>query len=214
MKATPRKKLNLSYWINFLLSRCPVVSSDLTSRSGWDDCLLTSDWLQGWANHMQGKLWDKSCTCTSTINKGEGKVSFLEREGPHILERPVKLRASPQQGDLRLSGPPSGQGAGGGARTRDRRVPADLRIYLDYGDKGKQIITRREAARKGLRHLVRPAQLPVLLYSLATVTSPITVVTTWSKNIRRDVYSSRGRRISGIVMVSRDKTCGVPSSKR
>ncbi|GFO43284.1 hypothetical protein PoB_006978900 [Plakobranchus ocellatus] len=36
--------------------------------------------------------------------------------------------ASPQQGDLRLSGPPSGQGAGGGARTRDRRVPADLRV--------------------------------------------------------------------------------------
>ncbi|GFO35076.1 hypothetical protein PoB_006158100 [Plakobranchus ocellatus] len=35
--------------------------------------------------------------------------------------------ASPQQGDLRLSGPPSGQGAGGGARTRDRRVSADLR---------------------------------------------------------------------------------------
>ncbi|GFN89851.1 hypothetical protein PoB_001635700 [Plakobranchus ocellatus] len=27
----------------------------------------------------------------------------------------------------RLSGPPSGQGAGGGARTRDRRVHADLR---------------------------------------------------------------------------------------
>ncbi|GFO50650.1 hypothetical protein PoB_007715500 [Plakobranchus ocellatus] len=39
-----------------------------------------------------------------------------------ILEDP-----GPQQGDLRLSGPPSGQGAGGGARTRDRRVPADLR---------------------------------------------------------------------------------------
>ncbi|GFO38633.1 ranbp-type and c3hc4-type Zinc finger-containing protein 1 [Plakobranchus ocellatus] len=35
--------------------------------------------------------------------------------------------ASPQQGDLRLSGPPSGQGAGSGARTHDRRVPADLR---------------------------------------------------------------------------------------
>ncbi|GFO26044.1 hypothetical protein PoB_005254900 [Plakobranchus ocellatus] len=35
--------------------------------------------------------------------------------------------ASPQQGDLRLSGPPSGQGAGGGTRTRDRMVPADLR---------------------------------------------------------------------------------------
>ncbi|GFO03620.1 hypothetical protein PoB_003012500 [Plakobranchus ocellatus] len=36
-------------------------------------------------------------------------------------------KASPQQGDLRLSGLPPGQGAGGGARTRDRRVPADLR---------------------------------------------------------------------------------------
>ncbi|GFO44412.1 endonuclease-reverse transcriptase [Plakobranchus ocellatus] len=35
--------------------------------------------------------------------------------------------ASPQQGDLRLSGPPSGRGAGSGARTRDRMVPADLR---------------------------------------------------------------------------------------
>ncbi|GFO14946.1 LOW QUALITY PROTEIN: hypothetical protein PoB_004145100 [Plakobranchus ocellatus] len=35
--------------------------------------------------------------------------------------------ASPQQGDLRLSGPLSGQGAGTGARTRNRRVPADLR---------------------------------------------------------------------------------------
>ncbi|GFN85197.1 hypothetical protein PoB_001170300 [Plakobranchus ocellatus] len=39
----------------------------------------------------------------------------------------VFVYSSPQQGDLRLSGPPSGQGAGGGAQTRDRRVPADLR---------------------------------------------------------------------------------------
>ncbi|GFO10730.1 hypothetical protein PoB_003723500 [Plakobranchus ocellatus] len=29
--------------------------------------------------------------------------------------------SSPQQGDLRLSGPPTGQGADGGARTRDRK---------------------------------------------------------------------------------------------
>ncbi|GFN86219.1 hypothetical protein PoB_001272500 [Plakobranchus ocellatus] len=35
--------------------------------------------------------------------------------------------ASPQQGDLRLLGPPPGQGADGGARTCVRRVPADLR---------------------------------------------------------------------------------------
>ncbi|GFN82734.1 hypothetical protein PoB_000924000 [Plakobranchus ocellatus] len=42
---------------------------------------------------------------------------------------PVKLTvtASPQQGDLRLSDPPSGQGAGGGARASNRRIPADLR---------------------------------------------------------------------------------------
>ncbi|GFN87680.1 hypothetical protein PoB_001418600 [Plakobranchus ocellatus] len=35
--------------------------------------------------------------------------------------------ASPQQCDLRLLGPASGQVAGGGARTRDRRIPAVLR---------------------------------------------------------------------------------------
>ncbi|GFO49580.1 hypothetical protein PoB_007608500 [Plakobranchus ocellatus] len=40
-----------------------------------------------------------------------------------------RIVASPQQGDLRLSGPPSGQGASGGARTRDRRVPADPRAH-------------------------------------------------------------------------------------
>ncbi|GFO18551.1 hypothetical protein PoB_004505600 [Plakobranchus ocellatus] len=35
--------------------------------------------------------------------------------------------SSSKQGDLQLSGAPSGQTAGGGARTRNRRVPADLR---------------------------------------------------------------------------------------
>ncbi|GFN76442.1 hypothetical protein PoB_000294800 [Plakobranchus ocellatus] len=34
---------------------------------------------------------------------------------------------SPQQGNLRLLGPPSGQDASDKARTRDRNVPADLR---------------------------------------------------------------------------------------
>ncbi|GFN89760.1 hypothetical protein PoB_001626600 [Plakobranchus ocellatus] len=36
-------------------------------------------------------------------------------------------RFLPQQGDLMLLGPPSDLHAGGGARTRNRRVPADLR---------------------------------------------------------------------------------------
>ncbi|GFO30921.1 hypothetical protein PoB_005742600 [Plakobranchus ocellatus] len=35
--------------------------------------------------------------------------------------------ACPQQGNLKLSGPPSDQSAGGGARIRDRWVPADLK---------------------------------------------------------------------------------------
>ncbi|GFN89897.1 hypothetical protein PoB_001640300 [Plakobranchus ocellatus] len=35
--------------------------------------------------------------------------------------------SSPHQGDLRLPGPPSGQGTGGVARTRDRRIPVDIR---------------------------------------------------------------------------------------
>ncbi|GFO06599.1 hypothetical protein PoB_003310400 [Plakobranchus ocellatus] len=39
------------------------------------------------------------------------------------------LQVSPQQDDLRLSGPPSGQGAGGRTRTREKRVPADLRAH-------------------------------------------------------------------------------------
>ncbi|GFO31610.1 hypothetical protein PoB_005811500 [Plakobranchus ocellatus] len=46
-------------------------------------------------------------------------------------KRKRSRRKSPQQGDLRLSGPSSGptsgQGVGGGARTSDRRVPANLR---------------------------------------------------------------------------------------
>ncbi|GFO29985.1 hypothetical protein PoB_005649000 [Plakobranchus ocellatus] len=47
------------------------------------------------------------------------------------LKSSLKITAPgirPQQGDLRLSGPTSGQGAGGGARTCDRRVPADFRV--------------------------------------------------------------------------------------
>ncbi|GFO36792.1 hypothetical protein PoB_006329700 [Plakobranchus ocellatus] len=35
--------------------------------------------------------------------------------------------ASPQQDDVRFSGPPSGQGAGGAARFRNRRVSEDIR---------------------------------------------------------------------------------------
>ncbi|GFN88168.1 hypothetical protein PoB_001467400 [Plakobranchus ocellatus] len=40
------------------------------------------------------------------------------------------FREGPQQGDLWLSDLPPGQGAGDGARTHDRRIPADIRADL------------------------------------------------------------------------------------
>ncbi|GFO21657.1 hypothetical protein PoB_004816200 [Plakobranchus ocellatus] len=43
------------------------------------------------------------------------------------LELALKLHSFPQQVNLRLSGSPSDQDAGGGTQTRDRKVPADLR---------------------------------------------------------------------------------------
>ncbi|GFN91377.1 hypothetical protein PoB_001788300 [Plakobranchus ocellatus] len=46
----------------------------------------------------------------------------------HSITQKAKWFKNTQQGDLRLSGPLSDQGAGGGARTRDRMVPSDLRV--------------------------------------------------------------------------------------
>ncbi|GFO06037.1 hypothetical protein PoB_003254200 [Plakobranchus ocellatus] len=44
-----------------------------------------------------------------------------------IMDKLFEFKCSPQKGNLRLLGPPSGQGAGSGARIRGRRVPVDLR---------------------------------------------------------------------------------------
>ncbi|GFO40486.1 hypothetical protein PoB_006699100 [Plakobranchus ocellatus] len=63
-----------------------------------------------------------STTLGSRVNKWLGGKHTTESLSLSFL-----FIASPQQGDLKLSGPPSGHGAGSGARTRDRRVPADLR---------------------------------------------------------------------------------------
>ncbi|GFO43190.1 hypothetical protein PoB_006969500 [Plakobranchus ocellatus] len=46
----------------------------------------------------------------------------FSQQGHEVWFLPI---ASPQQGDFRLSGPTSGQDAGSGARTRDRRVTAE-----------------------------------------------------------------------------------------
>ncbi|GFO45622.1 hypothetical protein PoB_007212700 [Plakobranchus ocellatus] len=52
------------------------------------------------------------------VEGGRGQVSIEYEES-----NDVELRVDVDK----LSGPPSGQGAGSGARTHDRRVPADLR---------------------------------------------------------------------------------------
>ncbi|GFN91478.1 hypothetical protein PoB_001798400 [Plakobranchus ocellatus] len=49
-------------------------------------------------------------------------------QGGFVVHCATDAQSSPQQGDLKLLGPPSDRGADGGARTRDRRVPADLRV--------------------------------------------------------------------------------------
>ncbi|GFO01742.1 hypothetical protein PoB_002824700 [Plakobranchus ocellatus] len=46
---------------------------------------------------------------------------------PSLMSASRSLINASQQGDLGLSGPPSGLGADGGARNLDRRIPADLR---------------------------------------------------------------------------------------
>ncbi|GFN74716.1 hypothetical protein PoB_000122200 [Plakobranchus ocellatus] len=63
--------------------------------------------------------------CTSRVH---GDLKILRRRVLQERKRDKRgLGRGPQQGDLRLSGPPPGQGAGSRVRTRDRRVPADLR---------------------------------------------------------------------------------------
>ncbi|GFO11836.1 hypothetical protein PoB_003834100 [Plakobranchus ocellatus] len=65
------------------------------------------------------------------LRRRHGNLDFLsdtmretKRKGDGLV---VLHPASPQQGDLRLSGPPSGRGLRGGALTRNRSVLADLR---------------------------------------------------------------------------------------
>ncbi|GFO21711.1 hypothetical protein PoB_004821600 [Plakobranchus ocellatus] len=61
-----------------------------------------------------------------TFRRAE-RVTDFRGEGEYEAYEEDIYIASSQQGDLRLSDPPSGQGAGDGARTRDRRIPAYLR---------------------------------------------------------------------------------------
>ncbi|GFN77773.1 hypothetical protein PoB_000427900 [Plakobranchus ocellatus] len=61
---------------------------------------------------------------TSTSSAYDSKQT-VDRAGPDRLNLSLHI-ASQQQGDLRLSGFPSGWGSGSEARTPDRRIPEDL----------------------------------------------------------------------------------------
>ncbi|GFN90921.1 hypothetical protein PoB_001742700 [Plakobranchus ocellatus] len=61
------------------------------------------------------------------ISKRTSNKSSKRLLGISLEQLPTEY-ACPQQGDLKLLGPPSGQSTCGGARTHDRRVPADLRV--------------------------------------------------------------------------------------
>ncbi|GFO21184.1 hypothetical protein PoB_004768900 [Plakobranchus ocellatus] len=59
--------------------------------------------------------------------KKKEKEKEKQEEEKKIMKIGFLYKASPQQGDPRLSGPLSGQNAGGGTRTCDRKFHADLR---------------------------------------------------------------------------------------
>ncbi|GFO33448.1 hypothetical protein PoB_005995300 [Plakobranchus ocellatus] len=84
----------------------------------------------------QKKRWDENIRewtgleLRNTLRKAEDREEWkaVVRRSSAASRRIPNLRGdSPQQGDFRLSGPPSGQGAGSGARIHDRKVSADLR---------------------------------------------------------------------------------------
>ncbi|GFO11486.1 hypothetical protein PoB_003799100 [Plakobranchus ocellatus] len=64
-------------------------------------------------------------------DRGDGHPSdttLLNTLAPVLVAHRLLTHASQQQGDIRLSGLPSGQGAGGRARTRARRVSTNLKV--------------------------------------------------------------------------------------
>ncbi|GFO47059.1 hypothetical protein PoB_007356400 [Plakobranchus ocellatus] len=85
-------------------------------------------------DHIEYKKY--RAKCQATIVSVERKLATNRNGRPsttdmaHYEEDGFSYTASPEEGNLRLPGPPSDQGAGVGARTRDRRVPADLRAIL------------------------------------------------------------------------------------
>ncbi|GFO31714.1 hypothetical protein PoB_005821900 [Plakobranchus ocellatus] len=105
-----------------LILRCGQVQHSLVCQDcglGLTDCLQLRSHL-----HRRHIVAAKCCT------------SVVRRLVPLFIKWQKKVKfglvwflciVSPQQVDLRLSGPSSGQCVGGGARTLDRKVPRDHR---------------------------------------------------------------------------------------
>ncbi|GFN82218.1 hypothetical protein PoB_000872400 [Plakobranchus ocellatus] len=72
---------------------------------------------------------DLENTCKQQQQQKEQPLPFpwMKTTKSHAHQWKAQWPVSPQEGDLKLSGPPSGQGRGGGAQTHNRRVPAYLR---------------------------------------------------------------------------------------
>ncbi|GFO41650.1 hypothetical protein PoB_006815500 [Plakobranchus ocellatus] len=87
----------------------PLCKPDFTSLIVCDQEFVSPSWRNSWK-----------------AKRNEKQSGVREWPSSYLLGGAMG-RSRPQQGDLRLSGTSSGQGAGGGARTRNRRVPADLR---------------------------------------------------------------------------------------
>ncbi|GFO37073.1 hypothetical protein PoB_006357800 [Plakobranchus ocellatus] len=77
----------------------------------------------------------KSCMASIEVYGKHGSSFGYTRMASGCFRSPsstalLDIETSPQQGDLSFSDPPSGHGTSGGARTPNKRDPADLRDRL------------------------------------------------------------------------------------
>ncbi|GFO48045.1 hypothetical protein PoB_007455000 [Plakobranchus ocellatus] len=97
-------------WVLFWQSS-HMPGSSLKARSAW----------------LQGGMADSSIQKVTAFRRPNNLRDVLVHSSTHHTNNIGLRTCHSSTCDLRLLDPPSGQGTGSGARTRDRRVPADLR---------------------------------------------------------------------------------------
>ncbi|GFO07383.1 hypothetical protein PoB_003388800 [Plakobranchus ocellatus] len=103
-----------------------MTDSDVARQQGNRRNCVVSCSCESW--RFVGRTVAHMVTWLISIKRSEARIPDGAKTIFHCSPVTTKhFMASPQQDDLRLLGPPSGRGADGGARTRDGRVPADLR---------------------------------------------------------------------------------------